>query len=196
MTRSLLAGLLLVSACRSGAPAAVIDAGVRKVTVKLGGPLAEISGDAWPKSGDGAPSEMHEIKGPLELTVLLPSGRRYTTQAERAIGTTNDARTHLRHIELRLNKTATWPEMVDSMDAPLAAVGVSDAFRKRGLDKLRQGRVEHPHFPAEGCASATATTVERFPGYELYLDLGVWPDLWHINEDWPDTCLPDGGVAR
>jgi hypothetical protein len=193
MKPGLLAALLLV-ACRASAPAAAIDAGVRKVTVKLGGPLAEISGDAWPRSDRGVASEMHELKGPLELTVLLPSGRSYTTPALSAIGTTDETKTQLRHVELRLNRTATWAEMVASMDAPLAGVGVPDSFRQRGLDELREGRVEHPHFPAEGCASATATTVERFPGYELYLDLGVWPDQWHIHDDWPDTCSLDGGV--
>ena len=165
--------------------AAAPDSGARAVSVPLGGPVSGITGEAWP-----ARSTMHEVKGPVELTVVLPSGRRYVAATRSAIVNTKEDRATVRSIYVDLGTAPTWAAIVEASQAPLIALGVAAERREAWKKKLLEKPVPFPSYPVEGCVVVTTTLREkRGAGYYLSLELSqVDPALWHRPADWPDTC--------
>lgn len=182
------------------------DAGPRAVTVKLGAPVTDIEGDAWPLSAHGT-SSMHELKGPLDLTVVLPSGRRFTMGAPAALGSTDDPHwprlddppektvPNLERITITVGKFPSWNQALDASNQRLAAIGVAPAYIEKWDLKLRAKQAPHPSYPLEGCVSIGAN-LEKFNGvYLVSIDVGISTAAsWQVNDDWPDTCALDAGA--
>ncbi|MBL8950000.1 MAG: hypothetical protein JNK82_04430 [Myxococcaceae bacterium] len=162
-----------------------VDAGPRgPVTVKLGRPVSEITGDRWPAHDATRPSGMHELVGPVELTIVLPGGRRFTTMTRSAIGSI-DRDTHvLRDIEPELGVFPSWEAAVTALERQLDVLGVKPEHRWK---VLRERRVQHPAYPLEGCVTLTGANSDR-PNGAVLLDLDFHvssPETWRIHEGWP-----------
>jgi len=181
--------MLLVVACPRPAPAGPADAGrPRAVSVKLGGTIADITGDGpWP--GGAKPLSMHEIKGPLELTVIFPSGRTYRVETRSAIVTLDAPTGTVRDLDIDFPIFPSWDAAVTELDRQLDALAVPAGPRAKW--KLREKRVQHPAYPVEGCIIATGTNYPKDGGKAvLVLELGIaTPKVWSVYAaDWPATC--------
>lgn len=201
--------ICLLAGCKQQSrPAAELarDAGPRAVTVKLGAPVTEIEGDVWPRNARGTLS-MHELKGPLDLTVVLPSGRRFTMGGRSALGSTEDHHwpsfddppekkvPNLERITLTVGRLPSWNEALDASNERLALIGVDPAYIKRWDLRLRTKQAPHPSYPLEGCVSVGANLEQLNGVYLVSITVGIsTPGVWHLHDDWPDTCPLDAGA--
>lgn len=199
---------LLPSCKRKSHPSAefATDAGPRAVTVKLGAPVTDIEGDVWPRRAHQT-SSMHELKGPLDLTVVLPSGRRFTVGAPRALGSTDDHHwpslddppektvPNLERLTITVGKFPSWNEALDASNQRLATIGVAPTYIEKWDLRLRAKPTPHPSYPLEGCVFVGANLEKINAVYLVSIDVGIaTPGIWHVHDDWPDTCPLDAGA--
>ncbi len=188
-SRHVLFVALVVTGCTRKPQAAAApagDAGPRAVTVKLGRPVTEIAGDAWPRDPKRT-SSMHELKGPLLLTVELPSGRRFTLAAPSVLASTDDhhwptlhdppetAPPNLELLHLSVGRFATLDEAVSAVEPLLATVGVSAVDIATEHPTWGQ-KGPHHQYPYERCVYAEAS-IEPISGrFVATLTLGLSRD--------------------
>lgn len=181
------------------------DAGPRAVTVFLGQPVTTSQGDVWPRDAQRTLS-MHELKGPLELTVVLPSGRRWQTRAPKALGKTDDhhwptknepPETRVPSVEslhVPLGEFPTWAQALDASLKLAADLGVERRFIEEMDAKIRTKPVPYPTYPLEGCVTLTTGLQKRGTDFALEAQLYLSTPGSYRLEGWPDTCSADAGA--
>ena len=203
MPRPWLLLVVAVSACKVPPRAGPVDAGPvdagppRPVVVKLGGTISDITGDPRPWPGGAKPLSFHELKGPLELTVEFPSGRRYRRVVPEATVGIAEPAPRVTDVDVHLGMFKTWEDARAAIEAELDPLGVSEAGLRADRWKLAQKRVNHPSWPIEGCITVTGTNFDKASkAIVVTLEIGeTTPQVWHTihGEYWPDTCPRDGG---
>lgn len=199
--------LLVLVGCRARhePKQALPDAGARAVTVFLGQPVTASQGDHWPRIAKRT-SSMHELKGPLELTVVFPSGRTWRTRTPKALGTTDDHHwptldeppetrvPNLESIRVPLAEYPSWDLALDASLRLAEELGVEQRFRDQMNERIRKKPVPYPNYPLEGCVTLSTALRQKGAVWLLEAQLYLSKPGAHRIEDWPDTCAPDAGV--
>ena len=174
------------------------------VTVFLGQPVTASKGDGWPRNAERT-SSMHELAGPLELTVVFPSGRTWRTRTPKALGTTDDHRwpsfsdppetqvPSLESISLPLGEYPSWDLALDASLSVAAELGVEQRFRDQMNQTIRTKPVPFPNYPLEGCLTLTTGLRQQGTAWRLKVQLYLSKPGSHRPEGWPATCEPDAG---
>jgi hypothetical protein len=149
---------------------------------------------------------MHELKGPLELTVAFPSGRTWRTAARKADAKTDDhhwpklddppeTRTpNLESITVPIGEFSSWDLALDASLRLAEQLGVEQRFRDETEQRIRKKPVQFPNYPLEGCLTLTTVLLKKGSVWLLEAQLFVQPRGMHRIEGWPDTCRADAGA--
>ncbi|MDP3501308.1 MAG: hypothetical protein Q8S33_13265 [Myxococcales bacterium] len=199
--------LFVVVGCQARSEPAPMqpDAGPRVVTVFLGQPVTASRGDRWPRGAKGTLS-MHELKGPLDLTVVFPSGRTWRTPTSKALGKTDDHHwptvndppetrvPNLESISIPMGEYASWDLALDASLRLAEELGVEQRFRDAMNAKIRSRPVPSPNYPLEGCVTLTTGLRQKGTTWRLEAQLYLSKPGSYRLDGWPDTCGPDAGV--